>query len=207
MPQSILSFHLFSSTGSIAQMIDILKKFLNAERLGNWDLHLEATSKMLPYYAATGHNLYLKSANLYLDKMLRLPEEHPDVYQQFKEGLHVVKRSDRQWGGLSSDLIIEQVLMQSLKTSGGLTRGRGMNEQQRTIWDLSTPICANINHLMQEISGVIHTTGEQNRDIGASKTAWDWKDTCTIAQFLKTYNPFECEGIIVHIANGVYAGS
>ncbi len=47
------------------------------------------------------------------------------------EGFRVIRRSNRLWAGLSSDLIIEQVLMRSLKTSGGLTRGRGMTEHQR----------------------------------------------------------------------------
>ena len=56
-------------------------------------------------------------------------------------------------GWTSTDLIIEQVLIRSLKTSGGLTRGRGMTEQQRTIWTLAMPKCAEINHTMQELSG------------------------------------------------------
>ena len=33
----------------------------------------------------------------------------------------MVRRSDRLWAGLSTDLVIEQVLMRSMKTSGGLT--------------------------------------------------------------------------------------
>ena len=45
-------------------MIDIMKKFIRAERLGNWHLHLEATKQMLPYIAATGHNNYLKLVHL-----------------------------------------------------------------------------------------------------------------------------------------------
>ncbi len=77
--------------------------------------------------------------------MSKLKDEHPDVYQRFEEGFHVVRRSDRLWAGLSVDLTIEQVLMRSMKTSGGLTRGRGMTEQQRLIWLLSMPACAEVN--------------------------------------------------------------
>ena len=77
--------------------------------------------------------------------MLKLPTEHPDVQKHFSEGLHVIRRSNRMWAGLSSDLVIEQVLMRSLKTSGGLTRGRGMTENQRLLWLLSRPACAEIN--------------------------------------------------------------
>ena len=35
-------------------------------------------------------------------------------------GFRVI-RSDRYWAGISSDMLIEQTLMRSLKTSGGLT--------------------------------------------------------------------------------------
>ena len=42
------------------------------------------------------------------------------------QGYHVVLRSDAFWAGLSTDLVIEQELMRSVKSVGGLTRGRGM---------------------------------------------------------------------------------
>ena len=90
-------------------MVDIPKKFIRAERTGNFNLHLEATNDMLPYFAAAGHNSYLKSAQLYLQKMSQLKTEHPDVHHHFEKGLHVVRRSDREWAGLSTDLIVEQV--------------------------------------------------------------------------------------------------
>ena len=37
----------------IADMIDILRKFIRAERTGNWDLYLQALSEMLPFLAAS----------------------------------------------------------------------------------------------------------------------------------------------------------
>ena len=45
-------------------MIRILHKIIRAERLGNWYLHLEAVSEMLPYLAAYGHSLYAKSTSI-----------------------------------------------------------------------------------------------------------------------------------------------
>ena len=55
------------------KMVDILKMYLKAERLGDWQLHLKATADMLPFFAATGHNNYLKSSYLYLQQMHELP--------------------------------------------------------------------------------------------------------------------------------------
>ncbi|KAG1677778.1 Polycystic kidney disease protein 1-like 2 [Nymphon striatum] len=44
-----------------------------------------------------------------------------DMFCQLNSGLFVIRRSDRLWAGLPSDLVIEQVLMRFLKTNGGLT--------------------------------------------------------------------------------------
>ena len=41
-----------------------------------------------------------------------------------------------------------QVLMRSLKTSGGLTRGHGMTGRQLVIWLLSRTACAEMNRAM-----------------------------------------------------------
>ena len=53
-------------------MVKILRKFIKAEHMGNWSLHLEAVVDMLPYLAASGHSLYAKSARIYLQTMLSL---------------------------------------------------------------------------------------------------------------------------------------
>jgi len=72
---------------------------------------------MLPVTAA-GHNLYTKSLYIYLQRLAQLSIQHPEVHHQFQNGYHVVRRSDRYWAGLSTDLLIEQVLMRSVKTTG-----------------------------------------------------------------------------------------
>lgn len=123
-----------SCTGALwlqyMEMVNILRTFIKAERTANWKLHLQAVSEMLPYLASLGHNLYIKCTRLYLQSMSNLRDDHPAVCRDFVYGLHVVRRSDRLWAGLSTNLVIEQVLMRSLKTSWGLTRGRGFTEQQ-----------------------------------------------------------------------------
>ena len=93
------------------EMVNILCTFIKAERTANWELHLQAVSEMLSYLAASGHNLSIKCAQLYLQSMSNLRDDHPAVYRDFVSGLHVVTRSDRLWAGLSTDLVIEQVLM------------------------------------------------------------------------------------------------
>ena len=188
-------------------MIDILRKYIRVERMGNWELHLQAVSEMLPYLAASGHNNYTKSAWLYLQRMSRLHEDFPEVYQHFQNGLHVIRRSDRYWAGLSCDLVIEQVLMRSMKSGGGLMRGRGMTEQQRVIWSLAKPACAEMNRAMQELTGVSFNSGEQNKDMAQSRQAHDWKDIQTLLSYLQERNPFSSDPTLRNICTGVHAHS
>ena len=99
--------------------------------MGIWELHIQAMYEMMPYLAALGHNLYTKCINVYLQQMHKLHETHPEVSRHFDQGPHVVHISDWFWAGLPPDLVIEQVLVRCMGTSGGLTRGRGMTEAQR----------------------------------------------------------------------------
>lgn len=111
------------------EMVDLVRAFIRSERTGNWDLHLDVLTSMMSYMAASGHNMYAKSLSIYLHKMRQLQKTDPQVYQRFHDnGLQVVRRSDEHWAGLSPDLVIEQVLMRGMKSTGGLTRGRGMSE-------------------------------------------------------------------------------
>ena len=123
-------------------MVEILCRFIKAECTGNSNLHFSVVQEMLPYFAASEHNSYTKSAYMYLQTMQSLKDDHPVVHDLFQAGYHVVRRRDRYWGGLSTDLVIQQVLMRSVKSQGGLTRGRGMNEIQTCVAPVHTSMCS-----------------------------------------------------------------
>ena len=186
--------------------IDILRKFIKAEHTGNWELHLQAVYDMLPFFTASGHNLYAKSAYLYLQLMLDLPNNHPELYDMFMNGFHVIRRSDRYWAGVSSDMLIEHTLMRSLKTLGGLPRGRGMDEIQCLIWIMSKPACSEVNDVIQNLTSVSYTTSDQRKEAGCSRKERDLKDTREIIRFLKDRSPFENTEFLYDIVIGVTAG-
>ena len=147
--------------------VNTLKDFIRAERTGNWKLHLIAVRKMLNLFAATGHINYAKCARLYLQNMTALHLSHPDLHAKFEtEGFHTVRRSDRYWAGLWTDLVIEQVKMRSLKSRGGMTRGGGVNESVR-MWINSMHRCAGIHNAMSNL------TGAERKSI----CTYEWNDT------------------------------
>ena len=187
-------------------MVDLLRNFIKSERTGDWNLNLQVLYDMLPYMAASGHHHYTKSIYLYLQKLSKLSDEHPEIQQHFESGLHVVRRSDRFWAGLSTDLVIEQSLMRSLKTTGGLTRGRGMGEVQRLIWLLSSPICAEINNSMQHLTSVNIEMDEMHKELRPARQERDTSDTHKIIQCLASKNPFDTQDHSLHaIDTGITA--
>lgn len=115
--------------------------------------------------AAAGHNNYPKFLHVYSQQMSHVQKDRPEVYQHFQNALYAIRRSDRYWAGLSSNLVIEQVLMRSMKSNGGLTRGQSMSEQQQLVWLLSMPASAEVNRAMQELTGVSYDSGEQNKEM------------------------------------------
>ena len=136
--------------------------------------------------------------------MTALPETHPHVHKKFEEGFHIVRWSNRCWAALSTDLIIEQVLMRSVKTNGGLTRGKGFTGTQCLVWVLLKPACANINNAMQYVTGV-YEASDQHKDLSKARQTSDVSDTLALVTYLKEKDPFTDNPSLHNIANGMTA--
>ena len=105
--------------------------------------------------------------------------------------------------GLSTDLLIEQVLMRSVKTTGGLTRGRGMSESQRSSWLLSTPICAEVNMALQDYTSVQYGTSNQHKEQRAAQQARDTDGMHKLICYLSSKDPFGNDPTLHSIATGI----
>ena len=98
-----------------------------ADRAGSWAMHTGAISNCLTKFAAAGHFNYLKSA--YINVPARydhVGNDKSSCRQPIEKGATcstVVRRTDKYWEGLGFDMVIEQTLMRTLKSNGGLTRG------------------------------------------------------------------------------------
>jgi len=60
---------------SYMDMIEILLMFTRAQREGNWELHLHAFQRMLPYFIRYDHTNYTRSGTVYINEMHHLPPE------------------------------------------------------------------------------------------------------------------------------------
>ena len=145
---------------------------------------------MLNLFAATGHVHYTKSARFYLQQMLDLPISHPEVHNKFVQlGYHVIRRSDRHWSGLWSDLVIEQVMMRSIKSVGGLTRGRGVTESVRDQWTLTAHHLASIHDGMTDLTKSQIMTSEQHSEMSNARIIRDQSDGQKMYVWLIDHNP------------------
>lgn len=93
--------------------------------------------------------------------------------------------------------------MRSLKSAGGLTRGTGFGEVQRTVWLHSMPSCAAINDAMQIFTHKTIETSEQHKEMGISRQTRDIADTKILYEYLSERNVFANVTCLRNIVDGV----
>ena len=129
--------------------------------------------------------------------MMDLQNDFPWLYKEFtKHGFHTVRRSERYWSGLWTDLVIEQVLMRSVKSRGGLTRGRGMTESVRLQWVHSAHRTGAVHEAVADFTGLKTYNSEQHPELGKSRKTRDYADLCKITDWLTDHNPFSAFTVI-----------
>lgn len=99
----------------------------------------------------------------------------------------MIRRTDQYWASISSDLAIEQASMRSIKTTGGITRERGMSESLRALCILSMPGCVEINNAMMLFTGTKFYSLDQHKGDGVCRQKRNSKDTI-FASFLEERN-------------------
>ena len=124
-------------------------------------MHLHAVSNCLTVFAAAALQLPA------IRSLLPAANEQPGGKAprcSSKVLWWVIPRSNQCWAGLSCDFVIEQILMRSLKSTGGLTRGSGMTEDMRNLWTSSAPATSEYNIVMQDFTNLTYTTSLQHKD-------------------------------------------
>ena len=153
---------------------------------------------MLNLFAGSGHPNYAKNARLYVQQIMSLSEKHPWLHEQVENEKHAVRRSQRYWEGVWSDLVLEQILMRPVKSTGGLTRGRGMQEVTRYLWASSLSHLASINNAMELLAGSSFKRSKEHIDLGPSRLTQDCNEWKRFKDWLTARNPFTFEDSNLH---------
>ena len=187
------------------RLVQIMKHFIVAERMGDWERHLHCVRQMLPIFHATGHFSYAKCAHVYLSDMLQLPSRmNAAEFDKFvKEGYFTIRRSSKFWSGLWSNLTIEQTLMNLMNQSGGMTTGRGITGSTLIKWSKNMPVACEIMTAFEKFSGFKSEETKCHVDATRARIAKDRVDCGKFYQWLKKRNPFGPGSTFASLASGV----
>ena len=146
----------------LMQIVAIIRMFIRTECTANWHLHLKSTHDMLPYFAAACNNNYAMCCILYLQDCqdmcvcLRKPLE---------EGAFTIHRNENLfWSGTWTDMTIEQSLVRSGKTHGGLVNITH-KESARTQLLLTSHIVAQYSEALRKLTDNAGGRSERHREL------------------------------------------
>lgn len=146
-------------------MVSVLKDFIAAERMGDWNLHLHTIERMIPYFHASGHFPYAKSAQMYLQNMQELPTKmDPEEFTKFTEGYFTARRSDVFFSGISTDQTIKQTLMKSMNVERGPFK-RGVTESVVYKWIKGVIFSKDIIEGVEEFCNISFKKSYQHEDL------------------------------------------
>lgn len=131
-------------------------------------------------------------AHLYLQDMVKLKDEmHGYLFDLFANNSYLaIRRPEKFWSGVWTDMIIKKALMRSTKTQGGLKHWRGMGENVISKFILTMLTLVNICNEMERFCNVSSYTSDQHVDSTDSRSSRDAADVEELLEFFNQYNPF-----------------
>lgn len=169
--------------------ISLALRYIETERLGNWNLQLYCVQQMLPVYHAAGHINYVKAIQMYLQQMSTLEDiMDPTEFRLFtEEGLFTVRRTNKAWVGIWTDMTIEQMLMRTIPTGA---HGRSMTSSVMTRFLEGMPyVIENMNQL-EDFVNIKWKSSDQHVDITPACQKRDISDKQTFKVWFQNHNPF-----------------
>ncbi|KAF0717775.1 Uncharacterized protein FWK35_00027380 [Aphis craccivora] len=118
-----------------------------------------------------------------------------------------MRRSDRFWSGMWSDMTIETTLMRLFKSRGGITGGKGVSHSVLTKWLVGMSATHEVCTSLEEFAGVIFTSSEQHKDLGQAHRSRDTADIVKLNQWFDSHPPFPETSQIMSISSGVVGNS
>ena len=107
---------------SILEMVELLLNMIYTLRAGDRLLLIECISLTLPYTFGYDHVNYARYLTAMLGDMLQLPEDFPDVYEEFLNGSFLAQlTSSSTFSQVETNKVIQMTLNKDTKTPGKLS--------------------------------------------------------------------------------------
>ena len=105
---------------SYLDMVQTLRDFTKSIKLGDWDLHIHSSEKMLRWYHAYDHYNYALHFSYYWASQQSLNVTYPALYNCFKDGGFSTQCSQGKFNKISPDQVIEQTVNKDQKGPGNV---------------------------------------------------------------------------------------
>ena len=110
----------FAFWDRFVKMVSILRDLVRADCKGTWDMNLKSVQAVLPLFAGCDRINYLSWGSVYLEDMRKLAQDAPSVFENFKAGKFMVKRTEGQFTAVGADMCLERTINRSQKSAGGI---------------------------------------------------------------------------------------
>ncbi|GBM73691.1 hypothetical protein AVEN_168832-1 [Araneus ventricosus] len=127
----------------------------------------------------------------------------PSVFRRFIQGFFNVRHSAKFSCGTSTDMIIEQSLMKSMQTDGGISRGRSTQESVISKWVYSMHGTNTVCEGLEDLANVKMDTKHKHVDASDSRVKRDNEDIKKLLERFLLHDPFPVVEKIISIASGV----
>lgn len=113
-----------------------------------------------------------------------LPLNMPhNEYQEFTaDGYFTIRRTEKYWCGVWSDMTIEQTLMKNMKSIGGITYGRGFTESVLKKWVFGLPVAHHLCESVERFSGIQTCSSYQHVELRESRIGKDEENVQTLVE-------------------------
>ena len=112
-------------------------RFVEGQRLGDWQQTLSTLHEMCPWFFTFGHTNYARWLPVFLRDMAKLQEKHSSVHEAFMNGKFSVQRGEGKCSMMALDQSQEHSV-KFLKEEGGTKGLYGQSEEKEMI-ELSRP--------------------------------------------------------------------
>lgn len=199
----------FAFWNNLLDMVLLLLQYIRAERMSNWQLHLDCVTQMIPYFIMAGHTNYFRWATVYIADMRQLEVTAPEVYAECMNGEHTVSRSGNIFGSVWSDMALEQSANCHSKSKMGGTVGLTQKQETNDRWWYTVHDRGAIADKTSIMLGMGEQVEAQHKESSKYRVCKDEKDVQSLVELLGTgmSNPFTCDatyqGHLVNIATGI----
>ncbi|GFR75938.1 hypothetical protein ElyMa_003933800 [Elysia marginata] len=179
------------------QMVLILRRYIHAERCGNWHGHLIEVRRMLPYLITAGHRKYASCVPIYLKHMEELPDRYPGLYAAFLKGNFTVHHTSGFHNGVWTDMAIDQSYNKEGKTT--LFKGIIQSARTRDKYIKTVPYMSSVSHCAKSMANMLSKCERKKRDDSQSS-----KNVLEEIE-LRNMNPFTMDDkeSLVNIVTGI----